>query len=62
MQLTSHKPKPPIEARREERELFFWTAGQILRLAGFAALVVYSIVSLIEGNIPGADVLRSLSL
>jgi hypothetical protein len=61
MQLTSHKPRPPIKTRREERELFFWTASQILRLVGFTALVVYSIVSLIEGDIPGADMLlRSL--
>ena len=61
MHLAGQKPKSSVEARRAERELFFWTAHQGLRLVVLFALVLYSIVSLIEGHVPGLDLLlRSL--
>lgn len=61
MHVARQKPKPSIEARRAERELFFWTAHQGLRLVALAAVVAYSVVSLIEGHVPGLDLmLRSL--
>jgi hypothetical protein len=47
----------PIEVRRAERELFFWTARQAVELVVLAALAAYVIVSLIEGRIPGSDLL-----
>ena len=61
MELVSRKPKASLEARRAERELFFWTARQALRLVALGTLVVYSIVSMVEGHIPGLELLvRSL--
>jgi hypothetical protein len=52
----------PISDRRAERELFFWTAQQGLKLLVLAALSAYSIVSLIEGHLPGLElVLRQFS-
>jgi hypothetical protein len=47
----------PIEARRAERELFFWTARQTLKLVVLAALVIYLVVSLVEGRLPGSELL-----
>jgi hypothetical protein len=61
MHVAGQNPKSSVEARRAERELFFWTAHQWLRLVVLVALVLYSIVSLIEGHVPGLDLLlRSL--
>jgi hypothetical protein len=56
-----HRPHTPIEQRKAERELFFWTAFQALKLIVTVALVVYIVISLIEGELPGGDLLlRSL--
>ena len=61
MYLAGRKPTSSVKARRAERELFFWTAQQGLGLVVRGALVLYSIVSLIEGHLPGLDLLlRSL--
>lgn len=52
-----HRPRTPIEVRRAERELFFWTARQTIKLVLFAALAVYVVVSLVEGELPGVGML-----
>lgn len=58
----SRSPKAQIEVRRAERELFFWTASEAIRLVTKGVLVAYVLVSLIEGELPGGDLLlRSLS-
>jgi hypothetical protein len=50
-----------LEVRRQERELFFRTARQWLKLALFAAVVLYSIASLASGHVPiYEDVFRRL--
>jgi hypothetical protein len=53
----SRQARQPIEARRAERELFFWTARQTLKLVIFAALTAYLVMSLAEGRLPGAQLL-----
>jgi hypothetical protein len=53
----SRRARQPIETRRAERELFFWTARQTLKLVVFAALTGYVVVSLAEGRLPGAGLL-----
>jgi hypothetical protein len=52
-----HRARTPIEVRRAERELFFWTARQTIKLVLFAALAVYVVVSLVEGQVPGSGLL-----
>jgi hypothetical protein len=52
-----HRARTPIEVRRAERELFFWTARQTVKLVVLAALAVYVVISLIEGQLPGSDLL-----
>jgi hypothetical protein len=52
-----HRARTPIEVRRAERELFFWTARQALKLVVFAAVAIYVIVSLLRGHIPGSELL-----
>lgn len=47
----------PIEVRRAERELFFWTARQIVKLVILAAFAAYVVVSLINGQLPGTGLL-----
>jgi hypothetical protein len=62
------KQRKSLKTRRAERELFFWTVAealdlsrQTLRLLLLAALVIYAIVSLVEGRLPGVEsILRSL--
>lgn len=50
-----------IEVRRAERELFFWTAREALRLVILLATVTYFVVSLVDGRLPGAaQVLRAI--
>jgi hypothetical protein len=44
--------RDPLERRRAERELFFWTAFTTLRLVAATAIVVYLIFMLIEGKMP----------
>ncbi|HTD08805.1 MAG TPA: hypothetical protein VK680_07925 [Solirubrobacteraceae bacterium] len=51
------KARAPIDVRRAERELFFWTARQAIKLVLFAAVAVYVVVSLIEGELPGGQLL-----
>ncbi|HSZ14884.1 MAG TPA: hypothetical protein VK790_12690 [Solirubrobacteraceae bacterium] len=53
----SRRARQPIEIRKAERELFFWTARQALKLVILAALTAYVVVSLVEGRLPGAEVL-----
>jgi hypothetical protein len=54
------RARTPIEVRRAERELFFWTARQTIKLVLFAALAVYVVVSLAEGQFPGSELLLRL--
>jgi hypothetical protein len=51
------RARTPIEVRRAERELFFWTARQTIKLVVLAAVAAYVVVSLIEGRIPGGQLL-----
>jgi hypothetical protein len=41
----------PLEERRAERELFFWTARQSLKLIAFAATVIYLLVILCDARL-----------
>ena len=41
-----------VQAQWAERELFFWTAHQWIKLAVVAALAIYFIVSLATGHGP----------
>jgi hypothetical protein len=41
-----------LDQRRGERELFFWTAREALKLVVAAALTVYLLVSLATGHQP----------
>jgi hypothetical protein len=57
-----------VETRRAERELFFWTANQglklvaqILKIVLLAALSAYFVVSLIEGHVPIELLFRQLA-
>ena len=52
-----HRPQTSVEKRRAERELFFWTAFKALKLVVAVAVVIYLVVSLIEGDWPVRDVL-----
>lgn len=52
-----HRARTPIEVRRAERELFFWTARQTLKLVVLAAVAAYVVVSLVRGQIPGSELL-----
>ncbi len=51
------RARTPIEVRKAERELFFWTARQAIELVVLAALAAYVVVSLLEGRIPGGELL-----
>lgn len=51
------KARTSIEVRRAERELFFWTAGQTLKLVALAALTAYVVVSVVDGRLPGSELL-----
>jgi hypothetical protein len=51
----------PIGERWAERELLFWTIRETLKLVRSAALATYLIVAVVEGELPGAEVvLRGL--
>jgi hypothetical protein len=47
--------RAPLDQRRGERELFFWTAFKCVQLVVAAALAVYLIVSLATGHDPVAQ-------
>jgi hypothetical protein len=46
------KQQTSLEERRSERELFFWTAHQWIRLVVTVALAAYLIISLATGHDP----------
>jgi len=48
----SEGKRPSIDARRKERELFFWTVRQALGVVLLAALTAYMVVALAEGRLP----------
>ena len=48
---------PSDHVRRAERELFFWTARQALKLVVLTAVCAYVVVSLVRGQIPGSEML-----
>lgn len=52
--------QPSLARRRAERELFFWTAFMALKLVLAGALVVYVVVALIAGELPGDELLRAV--
>jgi len=54
---SARRARAPIAVRRAERELFFWTARQTLKLVVLVALTVYLLVSLLEGRLPGGELL-----
>jgi hypothetical protein len=69
LRLVRGKPKRrrPLKTRLAERQLLFWTIGEAFRLTRqalwlllFASLVVYSILSLIEGRLPSVESILSL--
>ena len=51
------RARTPIEVRKAERELFFWTARQTVKLVVLAAIAAYLVVSLVQGRIPGGELL-----
>lgn len=51
------RARTPIEVRRAERELFFWTARQTVKLVVLVAIAAYLVVSLLQGRIPGGELL-----
>jgi hypothetical protein len=51
------RPRTPIDVRKAERELFFWTARQTVKLVVLAAFAAYVVVSLAQGRIPGSELL-----
>jgi hypothetical protein len=53
-----HRARTPIEVRRAERELFFWTAHQVIKLIALVALVAFLVASLLQGQLPGAQLLQ----
>ncbi len=53
----ANRVRQPIAVRKAERELFFWTARQTLKLVVLVALTAYLIVSLVEGRLPGGELL-----
>ena len=53
----SRRARQPIEVRKAERELFFWTARQTLKLVILAAFTAYVVASLVEGRLPGSELL-----
>jgi hypothetical protein len=60
MEGRSGHDRGPLERRRAERELFFWTAFTALRLVAATAIVVYLIVLLVEGHMPVQGLLSRL--
>jgi hypothetical protein len=44
--------RAPLDRRREERELFFWTAHEALKLVLAVTFTVYVVVSLVTGHGP----------
>lgn len=44
--------RAPLDRRWEEREFFFWTAREAIKLVVALALAVYLIVSLATGHDP----------
>jgi hypothetical protein len=52
----------PLELRRAERELFFWTARETLKLTVWIALIAYFLISLVLGMLAGnADIVELAS-
>jgi hypothetical protein len=50
--------RAPIQERKAERELFFWTVEKSLKIVAMAAFTIYTVVSLAEGRVPGAELLH----
>jgi hypothetical protein len=46
-----------IDRRWKERRMFFWTVRQTLLCVALVALTVHFVVSLLQGELPGADLL-----
>lgn len=50
-----------LQLRRAERELFFWTAREWLKLIALLALTVYFVIELVHGRLPGTELLNVLA-
>jgi hypothetical protein len=50
----------PINVRKAEKELTFWTVRQFLKLIIFTALTVWFVVGLAAGHLAGTEVLLRL--
>jgi hypothetical protein len=50
-----------VEARKQERELFFWTAHKTLKLICWTAMTVYFLVCLAQGELAGTRTLLELA-
>lgn len=57
----SHGMPRLLELRRAERELFFWTAREWLKLIAWLALTLYFVIELIHGRFAGAELLNVLA-
>jgi hypothetical protein len=56
---SGRRTRRPLAARRAERELFFWTAREVLKLVVLTALTAYFVICLIDGRF-GAEVLDAI--
>lgn len=59
--MAKRKWRPSVQDRRAERELLFWTARQVLRLAVLIALTIHVVVAVARGELPGAVLLDRAS-
>lgn len=53
------RKRPPklLKSRRDERELFFWTARETVQLVVLVVVTAYLIIALIEGRLHGIELL-----
>jgi hypothetical protein len=54
------KIRRPVQDRRAERELFFWTLERALKVIALGTGTAYAVASLIEGHLPGAELLSRI--
>lgn len=58
--LPDRSQRTSFEERKAQLEFVFWAIRQTLALIVYAALTIYLVVSLVQGNLPGADQLLRL--
>ena len=58
---SKNRASKSLKSRRDERELFFWTAHEAVQLLALVVVTAYLLVALIEGRLHGIELLvRSL--